>query len=120
MSSGIKSSAQLRVRLSKDDMDFLIQLAHKLPGRANISQVVKDLIHNAREGAYALPLSMESQQKLESMALLLRRSPDLVVADALDAVESLSDDDEPPLLVLELKLIKTHRNRVKGSLQRHR
>lgn len=96
-------------------MDFLIHLAKGQPGKPNVSRVVKDMISKARDNAYALPLGADVQKKLDAMALTLRRSPEIIVAEALEAVESLSENDEPPLLVMELKLVKSHRNRSKNS-----
>jgi len=115
MSSGSQASAHLRVRLRQDDMDFLRQLAKQQKGRPNISRVIKQLIENARKNSYSVALDLSAQKKIKSMAQLLRRTPNQVISDAIDAVESLVKHDEPPLLVMELKLIKTYQKRMSAS-----
>jgi hypothetical protein len=111
MKSSAQMNAHLRVRLSQEDMNFLLQLARQQKGRANISRVVKQMIENARDNPYNLALDAGSQKKVGAMAQLLRRTPVQVVSDAIDAVESLVKSDEPPLLVMELKLVNAYRKK---------
>jgi len=115
MRSATQTSVHLRVRLPKDDKDFLLFLAKQHKGRPNISRIIKQLIENARQNSYTVALDVGAQKKLKSMAQILRRTPTQVISDAIDAVESLVKRDEPPLLVMELKLIKNHQKRTAMS-----
>jgi hypothetical protein len=112
--------AHLRVRLPEADKTFLGQLSRKQGGKPNISRAVKHLIEKEKASASMLEIYPETRAKIERIAKMLRRSTAQVTDEAFETILEMINHDRPPLLVLELRLVKTYGKDLNGVASRHK
>lgn len=104
--------AHLRVRLHESDKDFLGNLSKKQGGKPNISRAVKQLIEREKLRSTMIEIYPETREKIERLARLLRRSDAQVIDESVESILALMEDDKVPLLVMELRLVKTYSKRL--------
>ena len=100
--------AHLRVRLPESDKTFLGKLSRQQGGKPNISRAVKHLIEKEKASASLLEIYPQTRTKIDRLAKMLRRTPAQVTDEAFDAILEMMNNERPPLLILELKLVKTY------------
>lgn len=108
MANNKKAYAHLRVRLPESDKAFLGELSRKQGDKLNISRAVKHLIEKEKLSGTTLEIYPETRAKIERIAKMLRRSKAQVVDEAFVTILELINSDDPPLLVMELRLVKTY------------
>jgi hypothetical protein len=107
--------AHLRVRLPESDKDFLGELSRKQGGKPNISRAVKHLIEKERASVSTLEIYPETRAKIERIAKMLRRTTAQVTDEAFETIIEMINHERPPLLVLELRLVKTYGKDLNGA-----
>jgi len=100
--------AHLRVRLHEADKEFLGRLSKKEGGKPNISRAVKQLIEREKLRSTMIEIYPQTREKIERLANLLRRSNAQVIDEAVESILAMMEDDKVPLLVMELRLVKTY------------
>jgi predicted DNA-binding protein len=100
--------AHLRVRLPEADKQFLADLSAKLGKRINISRAVKYLIEKEKASASASDIYPETREKIAVIAKMLRRTTAQVTEEAIETILEMIESERLPLMVLELRLVKTY------------
>ncbi len=100
--------AHLRVRLPEADKAFLGSLSSREGGKPNISRAVKQLIEKERLRCTTVEILPSTRAKIQRLSKLLRRSDAQVINDAVDGILAMIDNDKTPLLVMELRLVRTY------------
>lgn len=100
--------AHLRVRLLEADKAFLGALSCREGGKPNISRAVKQLIEKERSRCTTVEILPATRAKIQKLSKLLRRSDAQVINDAVDGILAMLEDDKLPLLVMELRLVRTY------------
>ncbi len=103
-----KAYAHLRVRLPESDKIFLGELSRKQGDKLNISRAVKHLIEKEKLSGSMLEIYPETRVKIERIAKMLRRSNAQVIDEAFTTILELIKCERTPLLILELRLVKTY------------
>lgn len=112
--------AHLRVRLPESDKDFLGELSRKQWGKPNISRAVKHLIEKEKASASMIEIYPETRAKVERVAKMLRRTTAQVTDEAFETILEMINHERPPLLILELRLVKTYGKDLNGAAPRHK
>ncbi len=108
MSEKSAGYAHLRVRISESDKSFLRSLSAKNGSRPNISRAVKLMIEKTREGREPLSIPKSTLRDIQCLAKALRRTPAQVTHESIAAILEMIDDDQIPLIVMELRLAKKY------------
>jgi predicted DNA-binding protein len=106
--------AHLRVRLHETDKEFLASLSQREGGKSNISKAVKQLIEREKLRSTMIEIYPHTREKIERLTKLLRRTDAQVIDESVESILAMIEDDKVPLLVMELRLVKTYSKRPPG------
>lgn len=107
-------SCQLRVRISPEERDLLEKLRTERGRGETISDLVREAISllTGQNAGKAKTLSPKNQERVEQLAVLLKREPEQVEESCVEGILDLIESKcEVPLIVMETHLHLKYHNR---------